>query len=359
MLRKFLLFSLFFGCLRISNAQFLTAYEDNRRYFYVFENGFPRQLEIMPVREYKIAFNSMVYVNTSNELVAWYNGQKFEIGEAANTNIYATTNLLYYTCLNILTVIEKGNTINLSYFIREYKAGDNIIAFKDERLELLKVYYNGTIHEIEYQLASKLNTFDVGFNTMAFTNASHQFKVFYEGEIFELATWEPDQFVCGKDMVAFIDGGSKQFNLFYKNKMILLEKFQPLSMQMGHSVFAYVSDENAFKVFQNGKLVKLEAFEPDFYKVKDDLLVFYMNQQFQVIDNGTRHVLETAPPRSYVMSRNYMAYIDNAGRLKFFANGKSNFVTTETVERYEVNGDVLKYYVANNTAKIYWKGKNY
>ncbi len=359
MLRKHLLFLLFISCFHISNAQYISAYEDNRNYFYVFENGFPRQLETAPVGKYKIAGNSMLYVNNANELRVWYAGQKLEIGEAANTNLFASANLLYYTCINTLSVIEKGNPIILSYFLREYKAGDNIIAFKDDRLEVLKVYYNGTIHEIEYTLASDLNKFDVGYNTMAFTNGSHEFKVFCEGEIYELATWEPDQFLCGKDMVAFIDGGSKQFNLFYKDKIIKLENFSPLSMQMGHSVLAYVSDENALKVFQNGKLLKLEAFEPDFYKVKDDLLVFYCNQRFQVINNGVRYELENAPPRSYVVSRNYMAYLDNAGRLKFFDNGKTNLVTTETVDSYEVNGDVLKYYVANNTAKIYWKGKNY
>ena len=359
MSRKYLLLLLFTCCFRISNGQYVMAYEDYRKYFYVFENGAPRQLETAPVRQYFVAGNLLVYVNNANELRAWYNGEKFSIGEASGNLINATTNLIYYVNTTALTVIDKGNLKTLSFFLGDYKAGDNILAFKDSRVELLKVYYNGKVQEIEYTIASNSNQFNVGYNTLAFVNVAHEFKVFCEGEIYELATWEPDQVLCGKDMVAFIDGGNKQLNLFVKDKIIKLENFAPVSMQMGHSVFAYVTEENAFKVYSNGKLLKLESFVPDFYKVKDDLLVFYMNQRFQVLYNETRYELEVVVPRSYQVSRSNMAYLDNAGRLKFFDKGKTALVTTETVDSYELNGDVLKYYVANNTAKIYYKGKTY
>jgi hypothetical protein len=338
--------------------QYITAYEDYRKYFYVFD-GVPHQLESQAVIRYKVAGNQLVYINNANELRTYYNGETNKAGEGLNANLGATGNLLYYTRDNALTVIDKGKLIPLSYFMSEYKAGDNIIAFKDSRIDLLKVYYKGEINELEYTLVSKLGDFDVGDNTVAFINGSHVFKVYYEGETYELSTWEPVKFICGRDMVAYIDGGSNEFNLFFKDKVVKLENFPPLSMQIGDNVVAYVSDENYFKVYADGKLLKLESYAPDSYVVKDNIVAFTAENRFQVVYNGTRYELETFQPRNIIISNNSMAYLDNAGRLKMFSEGKTFSVTTETVESFELNGDVLKYYVSGNTAKVYYKGKNY
>ena len=356
--------SLFFFTILISfcNAcygQFLTAYLDTRKYFYVFENGFPHQLETAPVLKYFATGNMVVYVNNANEIRAWFNGEKSELGEGFNATISAVGNSVYYTRDNALMAIDKGTVIPLSYFLGDVKAGDNIIAFKDSRVDLLKVFYKGAIEELEYTLVNKMGIYDVGDNTVAYVNGSHIFKVFCEGETFELSTWEPDQFVCGRDLVAFVDGSTKELDLFVRNKIIKLENFPPQSMQMGDAIFAYVSDENAFKLFTNGKLLKLEAFAPDFYKVKDNILLFYFQNKLQVLLNGTRYELETFMPRSYQISNNNMAYVDNNGRLKFFDGGKTTVVTTETIESYELNGDVLKFYVAENNPKVFWKNKIY
>src|SRR5436190_8111026 len=111
MSRKYLLLFLFTICFRVSNGQYVSAYEDYRKYFYVFENGAPRQLETAPVKKYFIAGSELVYINSANELRAWYNGEKFSIGEAANTTINATNNLIYYINTTALTVIDKGELV--------------------------------------------------------------------------------------------------------------------------------------------------------------------------------------------------------------------------------------------------------
>ena len=358
MLRKCFLFLILVSCFLKTEAQFVTAYSDYRNYFYVF-NQAPQQVESAPVLQYKIAGNSVAYINTANELRAWHNGEKFKLGEGLNANLAATGNMLYYTRDNALTVIDKGNLLPLSYFLGEFKAGDNIIAFKDSRLDLLKVYYQGEVQELEYTLVSSLGDYNVGDNVVAYINGSHYFKVFCQGETYELSNWEPAQFLCGKDMVAYIDGSTKQLNVFTKDKIIKLENFPPISMKMGDDIFAFVSDEQAFKVYTNGKLLKLESYTPDFYEVKDNILAFFAENKFQVIYKGTRYVLESFQPRSYQISNDNMAYMDHAGRLKYFDNGNATIVTTETIESYDLNGNVLKYDVPNGTPKVYWNGKNY
>jgi hypothetical protein len=356
MIRLFLLFVL---CCSNACAQFLMPYEDGRKYFYVFENGAPRQLESMPVQQYKYSANAALYIDNANELRLYYNGEKLKTGEGLNAVIGASGNLLWYTRDNALTVFNNGEPQQLSFFVGEYKAGDNIIAFKDSRYDLLKVYSGGQVYELEYTLVSKLGNFEVGDNTVAYINGSRYFKVFSQGETIELSNWEPEKFLCGRDMVAFIDGSTRELKLFYTDKLVKLENFTPISMQMGDDVFAYVSDEYAFKVYSKGKLLKLESYEPETYTVKDNIVAFFADNKFQVFYNGERFELETSAPRSLTISNNCMAYLDHAGRLKLFCEGKTTQVTTETTQGYELNGNILKYYDSVNLQRIWYLGKIY
>jgi hypothetical protein len=292
-------------------------------------------------------------------MVTWYNGEKNKVSEGLNAVLGATGNLIYYTRDNALTIIDKGTLFTVSYFLSEYKAGDNIIAFKDSRMDLLKVFYNGSVHELEYTLVSKLGAFEAGDNTVAFMNGSGYFKVFHEGETYELSNWEPASFACGKDMVAYVDGSSNEFRLYATGRIVKLENFAPLSMQMGDNLLAYVSDESAFKVYTNDKLLKIESYAPDFYMVKDNIVAFFASNRFQVLHEGQRYELETFQPRSFRISNNSLAYVDNAGRLKMFDMGKTVTVTTEMVEGFELNGNIIKYFVNGNIEKIYYNGKTY
>ena len=341
------------------DAQFSMPFEDGRRYFYVFENGGPRQLETMPVLQYKVGGNTLVYINTANELRMVYNGEKSKVGEGLNAMLGASGNLVWYTRNNTLTVFDKGKEKQLSLFLSSYKAGDNIIAFKDSRYDLLKVYYNGEVHELEYTLVSKMGDFDAGDNVVAYINGSRYFKVFSQGETMELSNWEPIKYLCGKDMVAYVDGGNNELKLFVVDKLVKLENFPPLSMQMGDDIFAYVSDESAFKIYTKGKLLKIESYAPDYYNVKDNIAAFFINNRFQVFYNGERFELENVQPRSTVISNNCMAYVDNAGRLKLFSDGKTRQVTTDGIQSYELNGDILKFVDSGGLQRIYYNGKIY
>lgn len=360
MIKRSLASFLFCCCsLTAAVAQFIMPFEDGRKYFYVFANGAPQQLETMAVQQYKATDNTLVYINNANELRTYYNGEKSKAGEGLNAVIGSTGGMIWYTRDNALSVFEKGQPVSLSFFVGDYKAGDHIIAFKDSRIDLLKVYFQGQIYELEYTLVSKLGNYQAGDNVVAFVNGSHYFKVFSQGETLELSTWEPKEFLCGKDMVSYIDGGSGELKLFVTDKIVKLENFSPVSMQMGDDVFAYVSDENAFKVYTKGKLLKLESYAPDTYTVKDNIVSFFADNKFQVFYNGERYNLETVAPRQIVISNNCMAYLDGAGRLKLFNNGKTQLVTTETTQGFELNGDVLKYYDSGNMQRIFYNGKTY
>ena len=357
---KFILFiTIFLLANRFASAQFVQAYEDFRKYFYVFENGMPHQLESQPVKSFAVSGESVVYVDNATNLKGYYHGEKFDLGEGNNLQFKSSRKLITYQRDQALYVFDNGKSKRLTSFLKEYALGDEIVIFKEDNLDILKAYYNGQIYELEYTLVSKLGNYKVGDNAVAFINGSHYFKVFTNGELLELEQWEPKDFVCGRDMVAYVDGSTQTLKLYKNGKVLTLENFPPLSMQMGDSVFAYVSDENAFKVYTNGKLLKVESYVPDSYTVKDNICAFFTENKLQIMFQGTRFELENFNPKSYQISGSNIAWLDNSGRLKMFDNGKIKTVTTDIVSTYTLNGDVLKYTGGDGYIHIYYKGKNF
>lgn len=357
---KFFYFSFIFVCsVQIVGAQFVQAYEDYRKYFYVFSGGVVQQLESQPVKSYAISAESVVYVDNASNLKAYYKGEKIDLGEGNDLQLKSSRKYITYQRGQSLYVFDNGKTLRLTSFLKEYEVGDEIIVFKDDNLDMLKAYTNGVIIELEYTLVSKMGSYKVGDNVVAFSNGSHYFKVFYNGESLELEQWDPVQFVCGRDMVAYIDGSTQNLKLFYNDKVLKLENFPPHSMQMGDHIFAYVSDENEFKVYNNGKLLKVESYAPDFYVAKDNICVFFTENKLQIMLDGQRFELENFNVQSYQISNNNIAWLDNAGRLKMFDKGKTVTVTTEIVGSYNLNGDVLKYVGGDNYTHLFYKGKNF
>ncbi len=353
------LISIFFLTIQDVSAQFVQAYEDFRNYFYVFENGMPQQLESQRVIKYVVSAESVVYIDNAKNLKAWYHGEKFDLGEGNNLKFTSSRKFITYQRDQTLYVFDNGKTMRLTNFLKEYTVGDEIIVFKEDNYEILKAYINGEIVEVDYTLVSKLGAYKLGDNLVAYTNGARYFKVFHNKELMELEQWEPTEFLCGRDMVAYVDGTTQYLKLYYNDKILKLENFAPRSMQMGDNVFAYINNESEFMVFTNGKLLKVELFEPTIYQVKDNVCAFFMDNKLQVLQDGVRYQLEYFMPSSYQISNNNMAWLDNSGRLKMFDKGKVITVSTDMISDYTLNGDVLKYIGGDNYPHIYCNGKNF
>ncbi len=355
-----LIFMLLFPCaLSAQNAsvRYTTAYKDYRNYLYTFQEGIPIQLESQPVRSFKSGGEITAYVNSANNLIVWYNGEKTDLEDASTTNYTVNNSLLIYLRDKTLAVFDQGKLYRLSYFTREYKANEGMIAFRDENIDILKVYYKGKVVEIENTLIGSLGIYKVGKNTIAYINSSNYFKVYHDGESYELDNIPPLDFECGKDIVAYIDGTYQSLKTYYNNKVLTLENIKPQSFQSGDGIVAYVSDEGYFKIFTAGKLVKAESYPPDFYIVRDSCVLFYVDNKFQVLLNGTRVVLDNFKPNSYKISQNNIAWADLSGRLHLYSNGKIYEVTSELFTGYELNGDILRYDLPGGISKIFYKGK--
>ena len=337
----------------------VVAYRDIRGYLFVFENGGPRTLDTRPVKEFRSAGPYVGFVNSANNLIVYYNGEFTDLGDATNTSFDVNYSFLIYRRDNVLAVFEKGNLTRLSYFIKDYKIAEGLIVFRETIADILKVYSNGQIQELETTLVGKLGYYAAGKNTVAFTNRNGYLKIYDSGDVFEIDNNGTTDFACGKNIVAYTDGANYSFKVYYLGKMVTLEEIKVQSFKVGDNITAYVSDENYFKVYADGKLLKLESYTPDFYEVKDQCVVFYINNKFQALVNGIRYELDNFEPVSYKISQNNIAWVDQNQRLHLFSNGKSTIAATELFSSYDLNNTILSFNSPENITAIYYQGKIY
>lgn len=338
---------------------FIQGYRDIRNFLFIFENGIPRQLEQQPVRSFKAKGDILAYANNANDLMVYHKGEKFKLGDMTATTYEVNQSFMYLQRDLLLSVFDGEKLTQLTFFLKDFAVSDSLIAFRDRNINILRVFARGQLHDLEVTLVGDLMEYKVGENTVAYINNTGFFKAYLNDNLYDIDNVAPEAYAPGGNIVAYVDGLYNYLKVFYKEKILVLEKIKPLSFQAGVDVVAYVSDETSFKVFSNGKLIKVEAFAPDFYLVRDRSVLFFMNNQFQLFLDGVRYPLDEFMPLNYQLSENNVAWKDNANRLMVFSEGKTSQVTLENVVAYELNGNTLKYELPDGTSRVWYKGKVY
>lgn len=342
-----------------TNDAFGMIYQDNRDYLYYFKQGVFQQLETQKVRSFDSRGAIVGYVNNANNLIAYYNGEKTNLGDLTGTTFSLTNHLLVYQRDQVLAVFDRGKVTRLTYFVKDYKMNDEFIVYRDKNIDALKLYAKGQVVDIDLTLIGALGAYKVGKNSLAYVNSSGYFKIYYEGQFYEIDNLPPVKFEAGKNIVGYVVAGQEALKIFYNSKEVTLETISPLSFQVGDDLIAYVSDEGYFKVFTQGRLIKVETSPPDFYIVKDASVLFFANNKLQILQYGIRNELDMFQPINYKISENCVAWQDPSGRLFMYLNGKVKTVSTEKIVNYELNGDILRYEVEDGTSRIYYNNNTY
>lgn len=336
---------------------FVQGFTDFRNFLFVFENGVPRQLEQQPVRSFKANGSLVAYANNANDLIVYYQGQKFKCGDMTATMYNVSQSFMFFQRDMLLNVFEDGNITQLTFFLQDMKVSDSLIAFRDRNVDILRVYKNGKIHDLETTLVGQLQEYQVGENTVAYVNNTGFFRAYLEDHVYDLDNVAPESFDPGGNVVAYVDGLYNYLKVFYEKKVLVLERLLPQSYKAGVDVVAYVANDNSFKVFANGKLLKVESYIPDFYTVRDRSVLFFFNNQLQLLLDGQRYILDEFAPLNYQMSENNVAWKDVNNRLHIFTEGKSWEVSLEVITDYQLNGNTLKYVLNDGTSRVWYKGK--
>lgn len=349
----------------MSFAQNITAFTDYRNYFIAFDEGSFIQLDHLSPKAFKYGGHTVAFISNANNFKIFDKGFTYDVTEGAFVRDFKVNEkLVAYLQSNQLNVFEKGNRKTLSTWVTGYAMGDSILAYFDDISKTFKAYYDGSSYYLDDLLAggSRVKSFKVGGNLIAYIDHLNLMKVFYQGALFDLQNTNDDNLTydAGNDVVAFVDQLNNTFNVFYKGTIYELEKNPPQSLQAGNGLVAYVDLEGNFKRFADGKTRVISTFAPASYSVHDSLIVYNDNNNiFSVFYNSKSYTLENYLPKDFKADNNMLAYVDQLNRLKLFKNGETKIISYDLINSFDVIGNLVIYNILNNDTKIYFRGRSY
>lgn len=341
-----------------SVSQEIGAYHDFRDHFYVFDGGKIEQLEHIPVTDFKIGNDYLVYVDGQNVLKMYQFGKVEELSSYV-TQYHISDYLFAYGNNAQLVVYENGKSHQVSVNYSSVRLGDSLAVFYDRHHKQLRAFYNDSIHILEDALVNEpIRSFQVGDNICAFVGNDNFLKVFYHGQLTNLVIiYERPFYKVARNLVAYIDPADNSFNCFYKNNIYHLSDYKPLSYKVHDDKIVFVDYSGYFKIFSDGELYEISSFEPEQYELTEDLVAFLENGYFYVYYNQQVISLENYLPSLYLMDQNIMCYTDINGYLKVFFDGQQQIISYEKAKSLDIYNQVIVYKIGVNTSKIFYRGE--
>lgn len=345
-----------------TSAQNLGAYSDYRDRFFIFDSGRNVKAEDFLVQSFKIGGTCILYVNNQGHLKIYNDGQIVKLESGGISAYHATDYLAAYNVYEKLIVLEGLNPVVLSYRCPYYDVQDSLIVFYDKNIESLRVYYNGTIEDIESgMLGDPAFRLRSGDNIVAYTSMlNDNFKVYYKGQSHTLLNNVKGlRYRAGKDIVAYVNPIDNSFNVFYKGEVHQLEVFAPKNYQTGDGFVAYVDNSGMFKVFYKGGVTELSSFTPDGYVAEDNILLFTEDRFLKIFTHGQIYDVEGYVPKNFKIDWNSVIYPDNTNRLWLFKDGDKKMLGNEFVETYDIYRDLVIIGAKFNRTLIYYNTSFY
>ncbi|NLA25563.1 MAG: hypothetical protein GX879_11415, partial [Bacteroidales bacterium] len=260
-----------------------------------------------------------------------------------------------------LKVFDNGQNKNLSTTVKAFAANEDVIIYFDDLEYKLMAYYDSEIYELDDALGTDLiDDFACGKNTIVYRDSRDYYHIFYKSEIIDLPFHERiKSYKAGKDIVAFVEEPMNNFQVFYDFEIFELESFEPIDYDCGDNLLAYIDADNYLKVFSNNQIYTLSFDKPLFFEVVDDMVIFSVQNYFKVFLNGQVYTLENYIPNKYLANNSYITYLDDRNYLKYFADGVSKIISYEKIESFELHGASVWYSFGVHSENIYSKGKTF
>jgi hypothetical protein len=344
------------------SAQHLAAYQDNQGYFFIFDKGKKIQAEYLPVKQFSVGGQCLLYVDSQNHLKMYYGGKITTLEVNQVSKFEAMDYLSVYSIGSIVKIIENGQVTTISTYAIQYLAEDSLVAFYDRGQQLLAVYYKGRIQMLEDGLTGRTNVmFRASDNIVAYVSLrTGDLKAFTNGKIQEILPFvQGGSFKTGRDVVAYVAPSEQNFRAFYKGADYVLEDFPPASYQVGDDIVAYVDNTGSFKVFSNGETTQITSFPPDFYQVRNKLIIYGEQGYFKVWYDNNPILLETSIPNDWKAGWNTIVYRDLNKNIKIFSHGDSKILTYDLAETIDLYRDLVVVNKGMNNWNIYYQGKKY
>lgn len=342
-------------------AQYLAAFNDNADQFWAFEAGMYNPLEDSKVEDFQVGGTLIAYLDDASNFKIYQFGEVKTLMKVAPVEFTATDYLLGYSLIDNLYVYDQDRVQQLTNDCKKYIVMDSIIVWQTKSTDLLQVYYKGNVNTILEDVPDfRLKSYMVGDNLFAFINPdTEEFNVYYRGELntFEIETTERN-YQAGCDILAYTDFTDQSFNVYYKGEKIQLELFQPQSFKVGDEMLAFIDNQGDLQFFENGKIQYITS-TPEVYEVKDHVLVYEDQGSFKTICNGQVYIVEQYIPQPYYIDNNTLAYLFQNEWVKVFQHCEHISVRSADVKSFSMVRDVIVYSEVEEEVKVYFNGQVY
>jgi hypothetical protein len=163
----------------------------------------------------------------------------------------------------------------------------------------------------------------------------------------------------GRDVVAYVAPSEQNFRVFYKGTDYVLEDFPPASYLTGDDIVAYIDNTGSFKVFSDGETTQITSFPPDFYQIRNKMIIYGEQGYFKTWYNDNPYLLETYIPGKWLANWNTIVYQDLNKNIKVFTNGNTRVLTYDLAEEIYLYRDVVVVNKGMNINNVYYQGKKY
>jgi len=352
---KNIVFFLIF-CSSIVFSQEVVPLIDFNGYFRSFQNGFFRQLEFQRIRNFKFGDNVVGYTDNRGNLRVFDGGKPRDLANV-DAEYEVSDNLLTWKIGPTLNVWDQGNLKTLTFNADNYFVKDSIIVFQDTRFNTLNVYYKNEIIPLTLSSGQSIIPDCVGENIIAYRDNGNFYKVFWNGNIYDLDVWHnPIIFEAGTNILAFNDPINGTFALFENGQFLDLENFYVERYKAGNESVVYTDRSGNFMRYHNGKKQKISSFIPTNWDLKDDVLFWVENGiSFALIDD-VKVELGRYKIDDFIIKNKMIAYRNIQGGVSCVFNGEVKELTLQRDAQFSIHGNAVLVELFNKSFVLFKEG---
>lgn len=333
--------------------------KDFNNYFLTFENGFFKQLEIQPIKEFKSGDELVAYIDTRGNL-RLYDGKIRKDITNLNVEFQVSDHLLGYKIGPTLNMWDNGRLQTLTYFGRNFIVKDSLIIYEDTRFNTLNVYWNKNTLPLATIIGELSVPTSVGENIVVFKDNGNLYKIFQNGLIYEIGSWNgPIDFQLGTDVLCFNDPTTRTFVIFENGQFSDVENQFIRKYKAGRGFIVYEDLNSNLWMYKNGEKIQLSNFSANFWDVKDDVVVWGENNYlFSYYDNQRIEVANFIP-KNYEIKNSTLAFRNIMGGVSAMVNGQIFEITMLVDSEFKIFGNSVLVSLFNNSNLVLDHGKVY
>jgi hypothetical protein len=236
-----------------------------------------------------------------DSLIGWHNRIKETIQVYYNGKIYT---------------LEDGLIYNP---IEEFKTGDNTVAYVHHSTKEFKLFYRGELIVLD-QFVEDI-VFDAGRDIVAYIdNPDQSFKVFFRGEETELETFKPKSFRVGDEILAYVDNLGK-LKLYENGEIKVISTYEPQFYEIVDKVLVF-EEQGFFKTYCSGNIYIIERYIPQPYTIDFNTIAYLDQNRFlKVFQNCETQTIAYQKVKELNLIRDLIIFVTGINETNIYFNG--------------------------------------